>query len=341
MGTLTKPTLCIYHGNCADGFGAALAVWLRFRNEVEYVPGFYGEAPPDCTGHRVLLVDFSYKLPELERIIEQAESVTILDHHKTAEADIQPLLDAGRIQGEFDMNRSGAAMAWDWFHPDHDRPRLIEYIQDRDLWQFNLEGTREITSVLFSYDQDFHVWKEIMAALEDDEERGSVLRMGQALRRKHMKDVREAIDLTKRRMLICGYSVPVANVPYIFASDAGNIMAEGELFAASYFDTPDGRKFSLRSKDGGMDVSEIAKRFGGGGHARAAGFQVPIGWEGEDHFRDTTEMVQGNVQAMGDLNFNDEDNYRNALVIEFSGREEFAAAVGSGQCRFTVFGGEV
>lgn len=60
-----------------------------------------------------------------------------------------------------------------------------------------------------------------------------------------------------------------------------------------------------------------------------------------DHFRDGTKMIQGNVQSMGDLNFNDEDNYRNALVIEFSSREEFAAALESGQCRFTVFGGEV
>lgn len=282
MGTLTKPTLCIYHGNCADGFGAALAVWLRFGSEVEYVPGFYGEAPPNCAGQRVILVDFSYKLPELELIIEQAESVTILDHHKTAEADIQPLLDAGRIQGEFDMNRSGAAMAWDWFHPDHDRPRLIEYIQDRDLWQFNLEGTREISAAMFSYDYKFEVWKNILTAMEDDEGREFFLQVGKSLLRKHNKDLNDLLKATKRRMLICGYSVPVANLPYIFASDAGNIMAEGELFAASYFDTPEGRKFSLRSKEGGMDVSEIAKRFGGGGHARAAGFQVPIGWEGCD-----------------------------------------------------------
>jgi len=282
MGTLTKPTLCIYHGNCADGFGAALAVWLRFGSEVEYVPGFYGEAPPNCAGQRVLLVDFSYKLQELELIIEQAESVTILDHHKTAEADIQPLLDAGRIQGEFDMNRSGAAMAWDWFHPDHDRPRLIEYIQDRDLWQFNLEGTREISAALFSYDQDFEVWKNILTVIEDDEGRKFILSMGQTLLRKHNKDLDEILKATKRRMTICGYSVPVANLPYIFASDAGNRMAEGELFSASYYDTPEGRKFSLRSKTGGMDVSEIAKRFGGGGHVRAAGFQVPIGWEGCD-----------------------------------------------------------
>jgi len=283
VNKLIKPTMCIYHANCADGFGAALAVWLRFAdNRPEFVPASYGETPPNCSGHDVLLVDFSYKLPVLEQILAQAKSVTILDHHKTAEADIQPLLDAGRVNGEFDMDRSGAAMAWDWCFPDEDRPRLIEYIQDRDLWQFNLEGTREISAALFSYDQDFEVWKNILTALEDDEGQEFILSMGQTLRRKHNKDLNDLLKATKRRMLICGYSVPVANVPYIFASDAGNIMAEGELFSASYFDTPEGRKFSLRSKEGGMDVSEIAKRFGGGGHARAAGFQVPIGWEGCD-----------------------------------------------------------
>lgn len=283
MRKLITPTLCIYHANCADGFGAALAVWLRFADSrPEFVQASYGETPPNCSGHDVLLVDFSYKLPVLEQILAQAKSVTILDHHKTAEADIQPLLDAGRVNGEFDMDRSGAAMAWDWCFPDEDRPRLIEYIQDRDLWQFNLEGTREISAALFSYDQDFEVWKNILTALEDDEGQEFILGMGRTLRRKHNKDLNDLLKATKRRMLICGYSVPVANVPYIFASDAGNIMAEGELFSASYFDTPEGRKFSLRSKEGGMDVSEIAKRFGGGGHARAAGFQVPIGWEGCD-----------------------------------------------------------
>lgn len=281
MKTLIKPTLCIYHANCADGFGAALAVWLRFADSrPEFVPAAYGDIPPNCTGHDVLLVDFSYKLPVLEQIIAQAKSVTILDHHKTAEADIQPLLDAGRVHGEFDMARSGAAMAWDWCFPDDDRPRLIEHIQDRDLWQFKLKGTRELSAALFSYDFDFEGWKDILTIVEDDEGMEFMVRMGQTLRRKHNKDLDEILKATKRRMLICGYSVPVANVPHMFASDAGNRMAEGELFSASYFDTPDGRKFSLRSKDTGMDVSEIAKRFGGGGHARAAGFKMSIGWEG-------------------------------------------------------------
>lgn len=91
MKTLIKPTLCIYHANCADGFGAALAVWLRFADSrPEFVPAAYGETPPNCTGHDVLLVDFSYKLPVLEQIIDQAKSVTILDHHKPLKQTFSP-----------------------------------------------------------------------------------------------------------------------------------------------------------------------------------------------------------------------------------------------------------
>lgn len=297
MNKLITPTLCIYHGNCADGFGAAFAVWLRYGSGVEYLPASYGETPPDCTGHDVLLVDFSYKLPGLEQVLKQAKSVTILDHHKTAEADIQPLLEAGRVHGEFDMNRSGAALAWDWCFPGKPRPRLIEHIQDRDLWHFHLEGTREISSVLFSHEQTFGLWQHLMRDLEDDKLRQQMIWQGEALQRKHMKDVQEAVRLTCRKMTIGGWSVPVANVPHLFASDAGNALAKGQPFAATYVDTESGRKFSLRSKKYGIDVSEIAKRFGGGGHARAAGFQVPIGWEGSDHVPDAGKMGQGEPLA--------------------------------------------
>jgi len=86
-------------------------------------------------------------------------------------------------------------------------------------------------------------------------------------------------------MTIGGYDVPVANLPYIFASEGGNILCRGEPFSASYFDAADGtRSFSLRSdKDdpNAVDVSQVALAFGGGGHKNAAGFRVPGGWEGD------------------------------------------------------------
>lgn len=267
-----KP-LCIYHGNCADGFGAAWAVRKFFGDgNVDFHAGVYQDAPPDVTGRDVYLVDFSYKRPVLETMAASASKVTVLDHHKTAEADLTPFPDG--VMGEFDMDRSGAMIAWDWFHPGQEPPQLLRHIQDRDLWRFNLEGTREIQAALFSYPYDFTVWDELMqwdvATLHAE---------GVAIERKHFKDIDELLDVTMRHMEIGGHRVPVANLPYTLTSDAGHKMAEGNAFAACYWDTPDGRVFSLRSTNGGLDVSEIARQYGGGGHAAASGFRVPFDHE--------------------------------------------------------------
>ena len=105
---------------------------------------------------------------------------------------------------------------------------------------------------------------------------------GKAITRKHFKDIGELIKVTGRKMLIGGVLVPVANLPYTMSSDAGHIMGKGEPFAACYYDTLDGRCFSLRSAPDGIDVGEIAKKYGGGGHKHASGFRVPLGWEGDE-----------------------------------------------------------
>lgn len=174
------------------------------------------------------------------------------------------------------MARSGAGMTWDFFFPAEPRPKLIDHIEDRDLWLFKLDGTREIQASVFSFPYDFAVWDWLMTC------HLPILRAeGEAIERKHHKDVAELVDVTKRRMKIGGHEVWVANLPYTLTSDAGHLMARGEPFAACYWDTPDGRVFSLRSTDEGQDVSAIAKQYGGGGHRNASGFRVPLGWEGD------------------------------------------------------------
>ena len=289
-----KP-LCIYHGNCADGFGAAWAVRQYFGDgAVDFHPGVYGQEPPDLTDRDVILVDFSYKRPVLDAIAAKASSILILDHHKTAAEDLaglpepedgyapdrwrmlQAMHGAYAVRAVFDMSRSGAMIAWDFFMPSENPPPLLCHIQDRDLWLFKLEGTREIQANVFSYPYDFEVWDRLMEA-----DPAQLIAEGRAIERKHFKDIGELVGVCKRRMVIGGYDVPVANLPYTLTSDAGNIMAEGEPFAATYFDKEGERVFSLRSKPGGADVSEIAKAYGGGGHKNASGFRVPIGWEGE------------------------------------------------------------
>lgn len=281
-------TLCIYHGNCADGFGAAWVVRKALGKDVDFHAGVYGDEPPDVAGKDVLMVDFSYKYDVLAEMSWKTKSLLVLDHHKTAAEDLARLpavKDSDDWIGDakmycqtsnmpyigalFDMDRSGAGIAWDYFFPDQPRPKLIDHIEDRDLWRFNLPMTREIQAAVFSYPYDFDIWDKLM-----DGDPAELVSQGQAIERKHFKDINELVGVCQRRMRIGGHDVPAASLPYTLTSDAGHKMAEGEPFACCYWDTPAGRVYSLRSTDEGLDVSEIAKAYGGGGHRNAAGFQL-------------------------------------------------------------------
>ena len=101
--------ICIYHGNCADGFGAAWVV-RKALGDIAFVAETYQNPPPDVTGKDVIMVDFSYKRPVLLEMAEKAHSILILDHHKTAWNDLIDL--PTTIRAIFDMNRSGAMLAY-------------------------------------------------------------------------------------------------------------------------------------------------------------------------------------------------------------------------------------
>lgn len=271
-----KP-LCIYHGNCADGFGAAWVFKRYADREFDFHAGVYQDAPPDCTDREVYLVDFSYKRAVVEDMLTKATRVVLIDHHKTAIDDLIPLMSAGKIDHLTSLDKSGAVLAWLWLMKnDQDMPQLLRHIEDRDLWRFALARTREIQANVFSYPYDFDVWDELMKAdpqkLADE---------GAAIERKHFKDIAELVKVCRREMVIGGIAVPVASLPYTLTSDAGHLMAaeHPSKIGACYWDTPSGRVFSLRSTDDGPDVSEIAKQYGGGGHKHASGFRVPFGHE--------------------------------------------------------------
>jgi oligoribonuclease NrnB/cAMP/cGMP phosphodiesterase (DHH superfamily) len=263
-----KP-LCIYHGNCADGFGAAWVFSRHADREHDFHAGVYQTEPPDVEGRDVYLVDFSYKRPIVEQICEKASRVVLIDHHKTALEDLEPLIVSRRIEALVSLEKSGATLAWEWFHGHKEPPQLLKHIEDRDLWRFALAGTREIQANVFSHPYDFEVWDQLM-----ERPVGELIAEGQAIERKHFKDVNELIGVVTRRMVLGGHNVPIANLPYIHVSDAAHALCKGEPFAGCYWDTPKGRVFGLRSTDEGLDVSEIAKQYGGGGHRNAAGFTV-------------------------------------------------------------------
>jgi oligoribonuclease NrnB/cAMP/cGMP phosphodiesterase (DHH superfamily) len=280
---MSERSLVIYHSPCLDGFTAAWAFWLK-EPDAEFVPGVYGQNPPDVYGRDVYLLDFSYKRDVMLQLMQQARSVTVLDHHKTAEAELANLDGVSMEHHEyadvelvFDMTKSGARLAWERFHPETKVPRLVRYVEDRDLWKFALPDSKAVNAALFSYAPSFEQWDILRLQLTTNGGYNQLVDAGEAIERKQAKDVLELTRLLKHRRVIGGTEVWCANLPYTLASDAAGLLAEGEPFGATYFIDAEGYAvFSLRSRGDGMDVSEIAKGYGGGGHKNAAGFRIQV-----------------------------------------------------------------
>jgi uncharacterized protein len=144
-------------------------------------------------------------------------------------------------------------------------------VNDRDLWKFELPWTREIFLALTSYPYDFEAWDTTM----EDDRLESLRQEGVTLSRKQQRDIAEIIAAGNHLITIAGHTVPACNVPSIWASDAGHILAQGHSFAACFWIDGDKIALSLRLTPDGLDMSEIAKQCGGGGHQHAVGFKLP------------------------------------------------------------------
>lgn len=285
-----KPDICIYHGNCDDGFAAATIARMKWPDLPCYGAVHNKPLLIELGAKNVLMVDFSLKRDVMTKVFGEFgwKSCIVLDHHKTAEAELQPFIadwlslpdmhadTIGNLDGtfaKFDMKKSGAMLAWEFCFPYDQAPLLVEMVQARDLWRLSQE-VEYCSAALRSYPQDFEIWTRLM---KSDAATQRMIVEGEGIHRSHLMTM--AKILREKHLIKIGQDIVHAvNCPYHYASDAAHVILEqdaGAPFGAAYFRRADGRwQFSLRSDDGRVDVSEVAKRFGGGGHRNAAGFDV-------------------------------------------------------------------
>ena len=276
-------TYVLYHGNCFDGMCSA---WIlsKVYPDATFIPMTYDMKAldvvqkHDITGeHRVVMVDFSFKREEMIWLNGVGE-LLVLDHHKTAEKELEGLPFA-----KFDMNESGASLAWKYYFPEEPIPSLVKFIADRDLWKFELDNSDKINSYIQSYPMTLEDYDMLYKELELAEGYWHAVAVGEGINR-YKKTMVETMCKNAQLRNIGGYLVPVVNASMLF-SEVGEwlcnnfIMPTGELpnFGAYYFDrVVDGiRQWGMRSRNE-FDVSLVAKMYGGGGHKNAAGFQENI-----------------------------------------------------------------
>lgn len=244
----------------------------------------YDAAPPHVEADEdVLLLDFCYGAVELQHLLATARSVSVLDHHRTAIAMLEESgLRAYLSLCILDEARSGCGLTWQWLHPDKAPPALVRYVEDHDLWRFELPASRAVRRWIQSFAPTLTNASLLNAraplCVPDAEFPEEILRIGSAIERAVGALVEAIVERAAPRW-IDGVAVPTANSP-VLQSEVGEELARRHPeapYSCVWAEGPTTRLHSLRSLAGGADVSAVARRYGGGGHEHAAGFHLRRG----------------------------------------------------------------
>lgn len=286
-------TYVLFHAGCWDGLASAWCArrFLQDRvPDVIYQPVQYDSPAPELEpGSRLLLLDFCYPLEQLMAWWKGARAMkflTIIDHHKTHEEIIAQFIKQlegpdSRLRLVFNGNRSAAPLAWIHFFEQEPVPGMIQYIEDRDLWAWKMTGSREVCACLRSYPLAFETLDKY-SLMTYQQIYMEMFSPGEAILRREKQIIDSHLRFASE-MEIAGHKVLCTNAT-VLTSEIAGALAKGRPFGACYFDSKEGKRiWSLRSTAEGIDVSEVAKKFGGGGHKHAAGFSAPIKVEGDPY----------------------------------------------------------
>lgn len=264
--------LCFYNDD-ADGRCGAAIVRRALGKSVILHPTDYGDPVPWGTVERVkqiIITDFSFPKETMEQMMATTSLIWI-DHHKTAMEALASLED---IPGKRDLNQAACVLTWDYFFPEVPLPKAVAYIGDRDIWKHEFPETKAFNEGLFFKDnRPFN--DELWDPLFDDDHAfiSGLIERGEVLYQARMLTIERVIRRQGFEVDFNGYRTLAVNGHT--SGDLGEaIRRRGYEIGYCYQEAEqngDLMTFVTLYSDQ-IDVSEIAKKYGGGGHAGAAGF---------------------------------------------------------------------
>ena len=268
-----KKTYIIYHAQCHDGATSAWVAWKLFGENATYISATYGDAFPTNLmplDSEVYILDFSYKKEVLLAQPKQMK-IVVLDHHKTAQAELEGLNGVDGIRVVFDMKKSGAGIACDYFFPNN-RPTFINLVEDRYLFRFKDSRSKPLYYVMQWYNYDFRKYDDFHNSKID-----KIISTGIKYQEYNENLVKLFSMYIKQHIVLDRINIPVFELPKEFGSDVCKYFLDHnkEYDVCAYFTQKKDLhwEWGIRG-NGNIDVSMIAKLYGGGGHKDAAGFPV-------------------------------------------------------------------
>lgn len=270
--SIPEVVLCLYHDD-ADGRCAAAIVRRALGSAVQLQAMDYQAAVPwekIESADQLVIVDFSLNLADMQRACRSGRVVWI-DHHKSAIEALAVLTDLPGIRS---LDEAGCVLTWQYYFPQDRLPLAVQLIGDKDVWRFAHAETAAFSAALFRHNtqpQNDKLWRPL---LEDEPQLlAELIEQGKLL---HAAD----LERIRRRVLRDGFEVFFEGHRTLVLNDRGSgytgeaIRKMGYTIAYCYIDRLQGTDIqtSVTLYSEQVDVAGIAEKYGGGGHAGAAGF---------------------------------------------------------------------
>ncbi len=277
--TNKEDVLIVTHNNCMDGYGSLLALANIFDtkpSEMDICLLDYSDSIDElmirAENRLVLFMDFSLGTIPMSVLWTKAEEVLVIDHHESAEKNL-----GGFDYLKYDILESGATLTWKTFNPDAKMPIMLDYIKDRDLYNWKLKNSRVISAGMH---------KNLPFGRVEILDNVNIYDISKYISEKEIgivdyqaKVANSAANKEMKEISLDGLIVlPLINTTTLI-SDIGNVISFRHPAACMFFITHDSIIFSLRSHRDNPDwvnVAELAEHFGGGGHKHAAGFSFSL-----------------------------------------------------------------
>jgi len=310
-------TICLYHRIDLDGWMSAAIVkhWFKisltksesyiidgtktdrggdvYHPEIIDFEGYtYGDKAPDVTGYdRIIMCDMALLKGVMEQLHEDhSKEIIWIDHHKSAIEDSEKPLKYNDLFGIRDINFAACELTWKYFFPIETMPEIVRLLGRYDC--FGHKGTDEEIKVLeFQYGarQCITNYEEAYnyLLLKDelnDSCHGAPVDITWSIHQKG-KSIYEYLCTEAKQIYSNGFDLNLNGFKFIainrerFNPINFNIdyHKDGYDGAACFHFDGTTWAFSLYNDNGLVDCSAIAKQFGGGGHADASGFRLPVG----------------------------------------------------------------
>ena len=307
-------TAAVLYDEDLDGITAAHAAWRCFGDRATYnaIPhgdrtGSHHDLIPN-DAEKVYLLDWPSWSPETLFEVSKRRDLYVIDHHETilewaadenrrgalsAETTVSSAPEEIRYVGSVtdeesgasftlvcDTSRSAAPLTWQYFH-EAGVPPIYRYVEDRDLWTWELEGTEEVLLGLQAERVTIERIEEHACSTEALQEKGAAIK---SYRDQVLSD---HVDHAEIGNALVGESGPYRSaflcLPHLRSEMADWVFRSYDEVDLAWIYSHTGisgdRRVicSLRSRpsDEEIHVGDLCNKLGGGGHPCAGGFAVP------------------------------------------------------------------